>query len=334
MSGNFFNRRLLLALGALSTTQAFGQSNALTPGEQSSGYVSLFNGADLSNWKGYQSALPPASWTVGNDADGKTIQVVAGGVGSLINKDFTYQNFDLKIEWKVPVQGNSGIFIRYLEINTWGGASGPEAQVVDVAHPDGQQALHRAGTNYDMFPLNSGKENWFGVTGSWNQFRIVAFNNRIAHYGDGKKLLEYDMTSAAFDAAYARSKYNTYPRYREVHPGSIYLQHHGEIGIKFRNIRIKKLAANQDPWANGSPYLQGPGLVENLTFADNLYATPSALAWPPASDAGAARRLAGDSRIITVLFSRPGRNAIEVKDLAGRTVGAFQASGIRALLPE
>src|SRR5690606_35177394 len=142
----------------------------------------------------------------------------------------------------------------------------------------------------------------------YHQLRIVAFNNRIAHYGNGVKLLEYDMTSSAYNTAYNASKYNVEPIYRTIHQGGIYLQHHGEQNIRFRNIRIKKLATS--PWAEGSIYLKNPsdstgGLKDSLTFNDNLFPVGLRAATDRAANRLAARVLR-DGANVAVLLDREG----------------------------
>lgn len=322
--------KALISILALATAP-YAQNNVLTAEEAGSGYIQLFNGTDLSNWKTYNSTSAPSSWTVQTDGGAKAIVVSAGGQAHLISKQNDFQNFDLKVEWKVPPSGNSGIFIRYKEISDWGGASGPEAQVVDINHPDGQQALHRAGTCYDLFPLITGRDNWWKATGEWNQFRIIAYNSKIAHYGNGKKLIEYDMTSAAFNDAYSDSKYRTYPEYKTIHAGAIYFQHHGETGIKYRDVRIKKLT--KSPWEAGSPYLKTDGtLIDDLTFAVNIFPTPTIAApLAPAGEEGL-RYLRLPSGL-SLLFPTPGEYIVRLSDFQGRTKRLQVVNGDRWTVP-
>jgi hypothetical protein len=270
-------------LGAEASFRAGGPRNALTPSERSAGYVLLFNGKDLEGWTGYHGVLPE-SWRV-QAAEGDTFLVNGPGPArNLITRGNAYQDFDLKLEWKCPSQGSSGIFIRYLEIETWGGASGPEAEINGPLHFDAQQPIHRAGASYDLFAVDSGSRGWARPAGQWNEFRIIAFGRRIAHFGNGRKLLEYEMGSPAWEKAYSESKYFAYPAFREVHPGAIYLEHHGETGIGFRNLRIKVLGSHQDPWAEGSPYRNARGgLIDSLTLEDDLFPTPTGLATDPAA---------------------------------------------------
>jgi hypothetical protein len=270
MRGTLFTL-LLLAAGMLSIS-AQEYINELSPDEERDGYDLLFNGSDLDLWKSYQTDRPPNSWVI-NQQDGyDIIEVVPGEHGHIFTIDDTYLNFDLKIEWSVPDYGNSGIFIRYLESEgAWAGNSGPEAQVVDISHSDGQQAKHQAGVCYDMIPLDESAQEWWNPTGEWNEFRIIAFYERVAHYGNGIKLLEYEIGSSTWQEAYAASKYRNIPMYGDIHEGAIYIQHHGETGIKYRNVRVKRLTDEQDPWDASSPHLGASGLIEEMTLLDNLF---------------------------------------------------------------
>ena len=99
-----------------------------------------------------------------------------------------------------------------------------------------------------MFPIIASlQDSWYNPPGSWNQLRIIAFDSNYVHYGNGKKLLEYKIGTPEFVTAYAKSKYSddgNAGRYYDIHPGSIMLQHHGEIGVTFRTIKAKELTVN------------------------------------------------------------------------------------------
>lgn len=276
---------LTLFLG-LFYQQALAQHNVLTPAEQAAGYQQLFNGTSLDGWRSYNSTTPPNSWKVVPESTWNVIYIQAGTPrSSLVSSDLSFRNFDLMIEWSIASGGNSGIFIRYNkhDVNEWGGASGPESQIAALNNSDGSDPIHRAGACYDMLPLLDKAKNWDGNPnyGKWQQFRILAYEGHVAHFGNGVKLLEYVIQSPAWKTAFNSSKYATYPDYGDVHPGSIYLQHHGEFGAsgpKFRDIRIKKLTEN--PWAKGSQYLVNPSdttSLKDLAFTDLLFATTTSL---------------------------------------------------------
>jgi hypothetical protein len=326
-------RTLFLALPLCAAAGVGAQTahNTLSTEESASGYQLLFNGTNLTGWRGWNSLTPPNTWTVVAESTWNVIRNTQGTSNPLITADSSFQNFDLKYEYWIPSEANSGLFIRYnfYGKDPWGGNSGPETQIAALNNSDGTNTLHRNGTCYDMFGLNNDAVNWDKTRlnntkndSVYHQFRIVAFNNRVAHYGNGVKLLEYDMTSSAYNTRYTASKYKDYPTYKTVHPGGIYLQHHGEYGIRFRNLKIKKLT--QSPWAQNSVYLTNPadsasGLKSALPFNSSLFPTAIAPAERAAMNRVSARVLTegGD---YSLLIDRAGDYLVRVDDLQGRNL--------------
>ncbi len=332
----------------MAATLAAAQThNVLTADEKTAGYTSLYNGKDLTGWRSWDVTSAPPSWESAAESTWQVLNIKTGqsNTGSLITTDGSFMNFDFKVEWATSTNGNSGIFIRYLTNpptgakNAWGGAFGPESQVVDVNNSDGNSDLHRAGDLYDMIPVADAQRNWV-FNGSkvggvevyrYNQFRIIAFGNHVAHYGNGHKLLEYIAHSKAWNDAYAQSKYNGQPLYGEAHAGSMYFQNHGQTNIHFRDVRIKNLGADakQNPWAKGSAYLVNPndttsGLKENLTFLDNLTFGPVAIKAPAfAGRNGLGLRTDGT----TLYFANHGDYVVRVGDLTGRTGAEIRVRG-------
>lgn len=316
-----------LGIALLIAQGGFAQAkNALTAAETEAGYKLLFNGTNLDGWRAYNNTTPPSSWQVVAESTWKVIFIQnAQPKSSLISSDLTFRNFDLMMEWNIPSQGNSGVFIRYNKHNDneWGGASGPEAQIASTDNDDGTSAKTRAGVCYDMFPLADKAKTWDGTPnyGKWQQFRIIAYEGHVAHYGNGIKLLEYVIRSPAWNTAFNNSKYATYPDYATVHPGSIYLQHHGEFGAKgpkYRNIRIRKLTEN--PWKAGSKYLANPAdttSLKDLTFGD-LILDQTVHTLSPA-DARRGLAIFPGSDGFRIRFAEPGNYTVRAQDWLGRT---------------
>ena len=77
-----------------------------------SGWVSLFDGQSLKGWHSYGKPAPGAAWNVDNNAIHLDVSANKGyqtqGGGDLVTAD-EYGNFDLKLEWKISKNGNSGI---------------------------------------------------------------------------------------------------------------------------------------------------------------------------------------------------------------------------------
>jgi hypothetical protein len=239
---------LLIAAGiGFLATQAQAQDNKLSSSESAAGYDLLFNGADLAGWHGYKMTTVPDAWFVKTNTPlGARIENGNGNKQYLMT-DKKYKNFDFKVDVQVPASSNSGIFTRYLE-NASSPAdhrSGPETQVCGSSDADCVSSVHQFGACYDMFGPKIA--NWYNPAGSWNQLRIIMYDSNVVHYGNGKKIVEYKIGSQEFLTAYAKSKYASDGNnglYYEIHAGSIMLQHHGEIGVTFRNLKAKELTTH------------------------------------------------------------------------------------------
>lgn len=100
--------------------------------------------------------------------------------GGDIVSDSAYDNFHLKLEWKIAKNGNSGI-IFYIHEDTakyeWPWNTGPEMQVLDNnGHPDSKIIKHRAGDLYDL--ISSSKET-VKPAGEWNLAEIKSQNGKL-----------------------------------------------------------------------------------------------------------------------------------------------------------
>ncbi|MDB5106022.1 MAG: hypothetical protein JWP91_3711 [Fibrobacteres bacterium] len=303
---------ITVGLGSLATlSNAQDYTNKLTPVETASGYDLLFNGTDFKGWHGYKMTTIPDAWLVKTNTPLGTRIENGNGNKQYLMTDKKYKNFDLKLEVQVPASANSGIFIRYEENASSPGdhRSGPETQVCGSSDVDCASPVHFFGACYDMFPPKI--QNWYNPSGQWNQLRIIAYDSNIVHYGNGKKLVDYKIGSAEFLAAYAKSKYasdGNNGRYYDIHPGSVMLQHHGEIGVTFRNMRAKELTANP--------------LKEE--FKDGKW--PDTLSMNSVFGATTALRTSGPSALpgITAAYAGPGAALVTVSG----DHGSFEAMGI------
>jgi hypothetical protein len=238
---------LACLLGSIAGAQ---EQNKLSALETQAGYDLMFNGVDLKNWHAYRSTAVTDAWTVKTNAPlGPRIENGNGNKLPILGNK-KYKNFDLKIDVQTPAGGNSGVFTRYEEVATDPGnaRSGPELQICGPNHYDCTGPTKHLGSSYDMFGVKQSiRDTWYNPPGSWNQIRIIVFDSNYVHYGNGKKLLEYKIGTAEYIKAYNESKYvsdGNNGRYYHIHVGGILLQHHGETGITFRNIKAKELAVH------------------------------------------------------------------------------------------
>jgi len=209
--------------------------NTLSAAEQSAGWQLLFNGKDLTGWKGYKKDAPGAAWTVEDGA----IALTAGGAGDLMTAA-EYGPFELSLEWKIAPKGNSGVIYLVKEMdgadNTYN--TGPEMQVLDNdGHADGKIPSHRAGALYDIETPPDGAVK---PVGEWNEARIVFTGARIEHWLNGQKTAESSYGDEAWKKKVAASKFKQWPMFGTLASGHIALQDHGDK-VWYRNIKIKPL---------------------------------------------------------------------------------------------
>jgi len=104
---------------------------------QANGWVSLFDGKSVNGWHKYGGAAAGTAWKVADgalylDTSMKSSWQIANGGDIVTDKE--YENFDLKLEWKISPGGNSGIMFNVHEDSVkykypWN--TGPEMQVLD-----------------------------------------------------------------------------------------------------------------------------------------------------------------------------------------------------------
>lgn len=193
--------------------------------------VSLFDGKTLDGWVTAAGKPVTAGWVV---VDGTIHRADKGGD---IYAAKQYNDFVLEFEWKVAEGGNSGVKYRFGKYA--GGIVGPEYQVLDDAkHPDAKVGKKRQTASlYDILEPNEQKA--MKPIGQWNTAKVVAKGSKIEHWLNGVKVVDVDLTSEAFKAALAKSKFKNSPDFG-TKEGKIMLQDHGDK-VWYRNITIVEL---------------------------------------------------------------------------------------------
>jgi hypothetical protein len=210
------------------------------------GFTALFNGKDLSGWRGRQpnysphaeALLPRAElaakqvqWNAERDlhwrVDAAKREIVSDGKSVHLATVKDFGDFELYVDWlMVSHNGDSGIYLR----------SYPQVQIWDVDNPRevSNGAPKGSGALWNDNDDNPGK--WPLVkadnpVGQWNTFRIKMAGSRVWVWLNGKPTVDGQVLDNFFDRALPL-----------VTKGDIELQTHGSE-IRFRNIYVREIPA-------------------------------------------------------------------------------------------
>ena len=195
------------------------------------GFKPIFGGKSTEGWSLLRPEAAKGEWAVEDGC------LVPRGRPRELKTNTTYANFELRFEWKIAENGNSGVMYR-AELGYHPPTSGPEYQLLDDEHhkvsgiPD-----RRTGAAYAIYPP---EQDATKPAGEWNTARIVANGNHIEHWLNGVRILAYELHTADWKARVGKSKFAKHPQYGAAKAGHIILQDHGS-GVWFRNLRIKRL---------------------------------------------------------------------------------------------
>ena len=204
------------------------------------GFKPIFDGKTTTGWHTYGKTTVGAGWKVEDGVLHFDPEAAKNGQGGDIVTDAEYENFHLKVDWKVAPKANSGIIFYINENpqkykNTY--ETGLEMQVLDNdGHPDGKITKHRAG---DLYDLIQSKSEPVKPVGEWNTAEVVCKNGKLTYVLNGVIIVETVLWDDAFKALVAGSKFKAWPGFGTKKKGKIALQDHGD-NVWYRNILIKE----------------------------------------------------------------------------------------------
>ena len=235
-----------------ATSAPVMENNTLTEAEKAEGWKLLFDGKTTNGWKGYLKDTVGTSWRIEEEAlylhsDRQEDWAWKPDDGGYVMTVDEYENFDLRLQWKISDCGNSGIIYHAIESEDYNEPwkTGLEMQVLDnKCHPDSKIIKHRAGDLYDLIAADP---ETVRPAGEWNDVRIVSNGNMIQHWLNGEKVVEVERYSEAWKEVLSKSKFAN-PEHSDYSPdygiaakGHIVLQDHDDSNVWYRNIKIKEL---------------------------------------------------------------------------------------------
>lgn len=235
---------ILNACGPTKTTTMNSGDNTANNQSQSGEWKPLFDGKTTAGWHTYGKQTIGKAWKVEDgvlrlDASSKKDWQTEEGGDIVTDKE--YENFHLKLDWKIAPNGNSGV-IFYINEDAakyqypW--QTGPEMQVLDNAgHPDAKIIKHRAGDLYDLISVS---QETVKPAGEWNTAEIISNKGSLRFFLNGTETVNTTMWNDSWRAMIAGSKFKEMSGFGTFKKGKIALQDHGD-NVWFRNIMIKEL---------------------------------------------------------------------------------------------
>ncbi|MGX5820596.1 family 16 glycoside hydrolase [Chitinophaga lutea] len=197
------------------------------------GFVSMFNGKDLSGWKGLvanpikRAAMDEKTLKKEQEkADAKMKEawsvkdglLVFNGKGDNLCTDKKYGDFEMFVDWKITKDGDAGVYLR----------GTPQVQIWDTARRDvgaqvGSGGLYNNEANPSK-PLKLADN----AIGEWNNFRIIMKGDRVTVYLNGELVVDNVMLENYWDR-----KLPIFPEEQ------LELQAHGTY-VAYRNLYVRE----------------------------------------------------------------------------------------------
>jgi hypothetical protein len=239
-SNSYSNIQLILAVSAFILA-GFVYAAVSTAAEQPlntppKGFVALFNGKDLTGWKGLlkspyddpskRAKLSPDKlkelqkeanedmrkhWKV---EDGV---IVFDGKGRSLCTAKDYGDFEMLVDWKILKNGDSGIYLR----------GAPQVQIWDTDRPNA--GVGSGGLYNNKIHKSKPDKVADKPVGQWNTFRIFMIGDLVTVMLNGELVVDNVVME------------NYWERDKPIYPtGQIELQNHGN-NLYFRNIYIREI---------------------------------------------------------------------------------------------
>lgn len=233
---------ILILAGCKKEIKESAQTKISKEAEANKDWTVLFDGKTFNGWHSYLNDSISDQWQV---KDGAMLYMPDPdqnqGVNNLMT-DQKYENFELYMEWKIAVDGNSGVFYGVNEDRQFvvPYMTGPEVQIRDYSSDEGFNDLKQV--SGAIFGIVGPDKDESKKAGEWNQYLIkIDHRNNIGSIVlNGAEVTKFPVNGEAWNDLVSKSKFRDWEGFGITRKGHIGLQDHGHQ-VWFRNIRIKEL---------------------------------------------------------------------------------------------
>jgi len=198
------------------------------------GFVSIFNGRDLTGWQGLvenpaarakmsrteldrkqaeANVMVPANWSVKDGC------IWFNGKGNNLCSIKEYGDFEMLVDWKITKEGDSGIYLR----------GTPQVQIWDTSRTEVGAQVGSGGLYNNQVNLSVPLKVADNPVGDWNSFRILMTGEKVSVWLNGELVVD----SVTME--------NYWDRNIPIFPkGPIELQAHG-TDLAFRDIYVREI---------------------------------------------------------------------------------------------
>lgn len=202
------------------------------------GWVSLFNGKDLSGWKGLVGnpisrskmatdellkAEAVANMQIKQDWIVENGELVFTGHGDNLCTQEKYGDFEMLIDWKITAHGDAGIYLR----------GTPQVQIWDTSRREVGAQVGSGGLYNNQKNMSKPLAVADNKIGEWNNFHIIMRGDKVTVFLNGTKVTDEVVLENYWD--------RSLPIFAKE---QIELQAHGTY-VAYRNIYIRPIQENK-----------------------------------------------------------------------------------------
>jgi len=268
-----------LVIGAAMLAGSTSRAAVLVP----EGFTALFNGEDLTGWKGllkgpYDNPAKRASLSAEKRAElqkqadedmRKHWKAVDGvicfdGKGHSLCTAKDYGDFEMLVDWKIQKGGDSGIYLR----------GAPQVQIWDTGRIASGAQVGSGGLYNNKKNPSKPLKKVDKPVGQWNRFRILMVGQRVTVYLNDELVVDNVVME------------NYWERGKPIYPtGQIELQAHS-TPLYFKNVFIREILSAEEKEDGFEALFNGQDMTGWLGNTSGYYAKDGKIICDPAKGGG------------------------------------------------